>query len=62
MGEAGVALCLQIIQKELDITMALCGHTDIRQVDRSILLPPRSQMLAISAHHTRSTSLVETAG
>jgi L-lactate dehydrogenase (cytochrome) len=38
MGEAGVTQCLQIIQKELDITMAFCGHTDIRQVDERILL------------------------
>ncbi|AVS66704.1 L-lactate dehydrogenase [Paracidovorax avenae] len=38
-GEAGVTRALQIIQKELDITMAFCGHTDIHQVDRSILLP-----------------------
>lgn len=38
-GEAGVTRALQIIQKELDITMAFCGHTDIRRVDRSILLP-----------------------
>ena len=41
MGEAGVTRCLEIIRKELDITMAFCGKTDIRQVDRSILLPPR---------------------
>ena len=39
MGEAGVTRCLEIIHKELDITMAFCGHTDIRQVDRRILLP-----------------------
>jgi L-lactate dehydrogenase (cytochrome) len=39
MGEAGVTRCLEIIQKELDLTMAFCGHTDIRKVDRSILLP-----------------------
>jgi len=39
MGEAGVTKALEIIAKELDITMAFCGHTDIRQVDRSILLP-----------------------
>ncbi|MBF9264511.1 alpha-hydroxy-acid oxidizing protein [Acidovorax cattleyae] len=38
-GEAGVTRALQIIQKELDITMAFCGHTDIHRVDRSILLP-----------------------
>jgi L-lactate dehydrogenase (FMN-dependent) and related alpha-hydroxy acid dehydrogenases len=41
MGEAGVTQCLQIIHKELDITMAFCGHTDIRQVDERILLPDR---------------------
>jgi L-lactate dehydrogenase (cytochrome) len=39
MGEAGVTKALQIIHKELDVTMAFCGHTDIRSVDRSILLP-----------------------
>jgi L-lactate dehydrogenase (cytochrome) len=40
MGEAGVTKCLELIRNELDITMAFCGRTDIRQVDRSILLPP----------------------
>ncbi|MEJ7931902.1 alpha-hydroxy acid oxidase [Ramlibacter sp. AN1015] len=39
MGEAGVTKALQIIHKELDITMAFCGRTDINTVDRSILLP-----------------------
>ena len=39
MGEAGVTRSLEIIAKELDITMAFCGHTDIRTVDRNILLP-----------------------
>ncbi len=39
MGEAGVAKCLQILHKELDISMAFCGHTDINTVDKSILLP-----------------------
>ncbi len=38
-GKAGVTRALQIIQKELDITMAFCGHTNINTVDRSILLP-----------------------
>ena len=38
-GEAGVTRALQIIQKELDITMAFCGHTNINTVDRGILLP-----------------------
>ncbi len=39
MGEAGVTKALDLIAKELDVTMAFCGHTDIRSVDRSILLP-----------------------
>ena len=39
MGEEGVTKALQIIHKELDITMAFCGHTDINTVDESILLP-----------------------
>lgn len=39
MGEAGVTKALQILHKELDITMAFCGHTQLTQVDRSILLP-----------------------
>jgi isopentenyl diphosphate isomerase/L-lactate dehydrogenase-like FMN-dependent dehydrogenase len=39
MGEAGVTKALQIIHKELDITMAFCGHTNIQNVDRNILLP-----------------------
>ncbi len=40
MGEAGVDKALQIIHRELDLTMAFCGRTDIRQVDRGILLQP----------------------
>jgi L-lactate dehydrogenase (cytochrome) len=39
MGEAGVTRCLDIIHKELDVTMALCGLTDVKKVDRNILLP-----------------------
>ncbi|MFN3631018.1 MAG: L-lactate dehydrogenase [Casimicrobiaceae bacterium] len=39
LGEAGVMKALEIIQKELELTMAFCGRTDIRTVDRSILLP-----------------------
>ncbi len=39
MGEEGVVKALEIIRKELDISMAFCGRTDIRQVDSSILLP-----------------------
>jgi L-lactate dehydrogenase (cytochrome) len=39
MGEAGVTKCLEIIHKELDVTMAFCGHTQIRNVNQNILLP-----------------------
>jgi isopentenyl diphosphate isomerase/L-lactate dehydrogenase-like FMN-dependent dehydrogenase len=39
MGEAGVTKALQIIHKELDVTMAFCGHTDIQNVDTKILVP-----------------------
>jgi isopentenyl diphosphate isomerase/L-lactate dehydrogenase-like FMN-dependent dehydrogenase len=39
MGEAGVTKALQIIHKELDVTMAFCGHTNIQNVNRDILLP-----------------------
>jgi L-lactate dehydrogenase (cytochrome) len=40
LGESGVTQCLNIIHKELDLTMAFCGHTDIHRVDRSVLLAP----------------------
>ena len=39
MGEAGVTKCLEIIQKELDVTMAFCGLRDVKQVDSRILVP-----------------------
>ena len=39
MGEAGVSKVLELIQKELELSMAFTGHTDIATVDRSILLP-----------------------
>ena len=37
-GEKGVTRILEILQKELDLTMALCGATDLSQVDKNILL------------------------
>ncbi|MBI1906411.1 MAG: alpha-hydroxy-acid oxidizing protein [Rhodocyclales bacterium] len=39
MGEAGVTKCLELIARELDLSMAFCGRTDIRTVDRGILVP-----------------------
>lgn len=38
-GQAGVSKALQIIQKELDTSMAFCGHTNINTVDKNILVP-----------------------
>ncbi len=40
MGEKGVTMSLDIIRRELDITMALCGLRDVRDVDRRILAHP----------------------
>jgi L-lactate dehydrogenase (cytochrome) len=39
MGEAGVTRALEIIARELELTMAFCGHVDIRDVDARVLLP-----------------------
>ena len=39
MGQLGVTRALEIIHKELDVTMAFCGHTQIGTVNREILLP-----------------------
>jgi L-lactate dehydrogenase (cytochrome) len=39
MGEAGVTATIEVIRKELDTTMALCGLRDVRQVDQRILVP-----------------------
>jgi L-lactate dehydrogenase (cytochrome) len=39
MGEAGVSKALEIIHKELDISMAFCGRTRVSDIDSSILLP-----------------------
>ena len=39
MGEAGVTKALEILHKELDVTMAFCGHTNIQNVDTRILIP-----------------------
>lgn len=38
MGQKGVTRALEIIHKELDTTLGLCGQTDLAKVDRSIFL------------------------
>jgi len=37
MGEAGVTCALEIIRKELDVTMALCGLRDVKDASPAIL-------------------------
>ncbi|MBN8506720.1 MAG: alpha-hydroxy-acid oxidizing protein [Burkholderiales bacterium] len=39
LGEAGVTRCLEILHKELDLTMAFCGKTRLADVDASVLAP-----------------------
>jgi L-lactate dehydrogenase (cytochrome) len=41
MGEAGVTAALEILRKELDITMALCGERDVKNLGRHNLLVPK---------------------
>ena len=40
MGEAGVTAALEIIRKELDVTMALCGAHSIGEIGRHLVLNP----------------------
>jgi L-lactate dehydrogenase (cytochrome) len=37
-GERGVTLALDILRKELEISMALCGEKDVREVGRQVLV------------------------
>jgi L-lactate dehydrogenase (cytochrome) len=39
MGGPGVTKVLEMMHKELELTMAFCGRTDVEKVDKSILLP-----------------------
>ncbi|MEM9911827.1 MAG: alpha-hydroxy acid oxidase [Pseudomonadota bacterium] len=40
MGQAGVAKALEVIHRELDLSMAFCGRTDVITLDRDILMIP----------------------
>ncbi|WP_417727304.1 alpha-hydroxy acid oxidase [Roseovarius sp.] len=40
MGEAGVTRALEVIHKELDSSMGLCGRRDVKDLDRDILMVP----------------------
>ena len=41
MGQTGVEKALEIIHKELDTTMALCGKRDATTLDQDVLLVPK---------------------
>ena len=42
MGEAGVTKALEVLHKEMDISMALCGHRTMDDVSRDTLLIPKN--------------------
>ncbi len=41
MGQAGVTTALEVIRKELDISMALCGERDVKNLGRHNLMVPK---------------------
>ena len=51
MGEAGVTKALEIIRKELDITMAFCGKTDVRTLDRNDLIVRKDAQRELGLRH-----------
>ncbi|WP_454733027.1 MULTISPECIES: alpha-hydroxy acid oxidase [Cupriavidus] len=55
LGEAGVTRALEIIREELDMTMALCGITDVREADGRILLDGGFRMPARGVPHVTVT-------
>ena len=40
-GQAGVARAVEILGRELDVTMALCGVKNVRDIDERVLAEPR---------------------
>lgn len=43
MGEEGVRTALEVIHKELDLSMAFCGHRHLGDVTRDILILPKDR-------------------
>jgi L-lactate dehydrogenase (cytochrome) len=39
-GEAGVAAAIDILARELDVTMALCGVKSVRDINREVIAQP----------------------
>jgi L-lactate dehydrogenase (cytochrome) len=42
-GQAGVARAIEILHKELDVTMALCGVKSVAEINRDVLAETDSQ-------------------
>jgi L-lactate dehydrogenase (cytochrome) len=40
MGEAGVTTMLELVRRELDLTMVLCGVRSVAEIDRRVLHQP----------------------
>ena len=47
-GEEGVQHCLEILRRELDVAMGLCGVTDARRVDPSVARDPSAAASAVA--------------
>lgn len=55
MGESGVTCAFEVIRRELDLTMALCGELDHAALERRNLLIPRISR-ATGSRHRRAPS------
>ena len=50
MGQAGVTRALEIIEKELDLSMAFCGHRQLAEFGReALILPAERAAMALGA-------------
>ena len=51
LGKAGVTQCLEIIEKELDLTMAFCGKTELSEVANDVIYTGNSKSKTGSAFY-----------
>lgn len=58
-GEEGVRNCLEILRRELDVAMGLCGVTDARRVDPSVARDPSAAAASAVADLERLARLLE---
>ena len=58
-GEEGVQHCLEILRRELDVAMGLCGVTDARRVDPSVARDPSAAAASAVADLERLARLLE---